>query len=191
LRSQKRTRRVISIVAAVCGLTALMAAPASATIVPAKFSSAWTKESTTGLTVKKNGLEAKTCTLPSWSEGFTSGSQFGFISEGEQIKLLCPNTSSSVNMVWAGSATYDTVTGKYNLHFNDYTAMMLPSLWGYYTQQSGSGGFNATWTNGSGATASTFTFANQTFGSVGGQKLTIDGTVKATTSSGGLLTLSH
>src|ERR1044071_8076523 len=96
---------VTSIVAAFA-LTALAAASASASIVPAKFSSEWAKVSTAGLTLKKNGLEAKTCTFSSWSEGWLTGSHFAFVSEGEQIRLLCPSGASSLNMVMLGEAQY-------------------------------------------------------------------------------------
>ena len=190
-RSRKGKKSFLAAVVAVVAISALVASSAAAAVVPAKFSGEWAKPSTTGLTLKKNGLEPKNCTFQSWSEGWLTGSQFWFASEGEQIRLACPSGSSSLNMVMVGEASYDTVTGKYNLHFNDYGVMQLPSPWGYYNQVSGSGGFNASWTNGSGSTASTFTLANQTIGAIGAQKLTLSGTVKVTASGGGLITLSH
>lgn len=188
MRTQRRRNVLITSIVAALALTALVAGSASASIVPAKFSSEFGKISTTGLTLKKNGLEPKTCTFSAWSEGWFSGSQFWFLSEGEQIRLSC---GIGLNMKMYGEATYDTVTGQYNLHFNDYSEMQLPSPYGYYTQVSKLNGFNASWVNGSGTTASTFKLANQTFGYAGEQKLTLDGTTKVTTSTGGLLTLSH
>lgn len=191
MRSHRRIKVFLSTIVAAFALTALVAASASATIVPAKFSSEWAKVSTTGLTLKKNGLEAKTCTFRNPTSVYLTGSLMSIFSEGEQAKLNCPTSISTLSMVLLGEASYDTVTGKYSIHFKDYGAMQLSSPWGYYDQVSNSGGFNAGWENGSGATASTFTLANQTFGWISKQKLTLEGTVKVTTTTGGLLTLSH
>jgi hypothetical protein len=66
--------------------------------------------------------------------------------------------------------------------------MLCP--YGNYNQNGGEK-FRGKWTNGSGATASTVTFSEAPIGYSGGQLLTLSGTLKATTPTGGLLTLSH
>jgi hypothetical protein len=175
-------------------LTALVVASASAAIVPAKFSGPEFKVSTTGLTVKRNGLEPKTCTFKPATVGLTESEQFYILDNFEgDTKLLCPNGSTPLQMILRGVARYDNVAGTYSLHVNDYTTTNLYGPWGSYWQQSKvvGGGFNGTWVNGSGATASTVTFSNQTFGyTAAGLKMTMEGTVKVTTPSGGLITLS-
>lgn len=190
----RQLRIAVTSAVAALAMSAVLASVASAAIVPAKFSSSSIKLTTSNLTVKANGIEPKTClaaTLPGTAEGqnFYVGNAGGFA----ESKFTCGGLSFT--MVFLGEARYDTVAGSYAFHVNDFPSWSLQSPWGSYSQQSGAsggGGSNGVWVNGSGSTASTVTFGNPTVGwTFGGKKVSIEGTFKATTSTGGLLTLSH
>ena len=133
---------------------------------------------------------------PSSITGFAESSNYLAynVSGYAETKFTCGGTST-FTMVLRGSAKYDTETNSYSLHVNDWNNWTLWSPWSEgYSQVSGAeeGGSTATWTNGSGLTASTVKFTNQVIGGTfSGKVVTIEGTLKATTSSGGLLTLSH
>jgi len=188
----------VSIVAAVAAMamSALVASAASAALVPAKFSTSSFKLTSTGVTVKGNGIEPKTCIPSVYIEGYAEANNFMATNPGyAETKYSCTG-STAFSVVLVGQVQYDTVAGKYIVHVNDFPSWSLNSPFGSYSQVSGAsggGGSNATWVNGSGATASTITFVNQTLGwtYAGSKKITLDGVFKATTTSGGLLTLSH
>jgi hypothetical protein len=177
---------------AAMALSALAVSSASAAIVPAKFSSSQFKMSTAGITVKKNGAEAKTCTLPAELQGWVEGSTFLVSSAaGLEPKFSCIG-GGYLTMWMFGEAKFDTVTGSYFLKVFDYSEHSLTSPWEGYWQKTGGVGTSPAWANGSGATASTVTFSNAYIGNTfGGQKVTIDGTFKVTNWTGGLVTLSH
>jgi hypothetical protein len=190
-RSKSRTKAFLAAVAAAMVIGALVASSAMAEVVPAKFSSSQIKVTTTGLTVKRNGLEPKACTFKGTTQGETLGELFYIFNNWEgDTRLQCPTVGTQLQMILSGEAHYDTVASKYTFSVQPYPSQtMTYSPWGIYWQDYE---FSGTWVNGSGATASTVTFTNQRFGTTtGGQKLTIEGQVKATTPSGGLITLSH
>ncbi len=181
---------------AAMAMSALVASSASAAIVPAEFSSSSFKLTSTGITVKGNGIEPKTCT-PSVAIQGSAEPGGGFLASNPgyaESKFSCTG-GTAFYMVFLGEALYDTVANRYFLHVNDFPSWSLSSPFGSYSQVSGSGegGSEATWVNGSGATASTITFTNQTVGwTYSGKRVSIDGgALKATTPSGGLLTLTH
>lgn len=182
---------VVTAVAAMA-MSALVASSASASIVAAKFSSSTFKLTTTGITVKRSGAEAKACTPSAQTEGFWDGASFWIGNQpGGETKLSCPS-ATNLTMVLYGQPKYDTVTGEYFLKVADFGTYSLTSPWGSYKQVTGSGS-TGTWVNGSGATPSTLTFNEAWIGSTvsGSQKITISGTFNVTTTSGGLITLSH
>ena len=175
---------------AVLALSALGASSAAATVVPAKFSSSWFEMSSSGITVKRNGTEAKTCTASSIEASTEGNSYFGsndFPSGG--VRFNCTGGGSLV-MGYVGTASYDTVTGKYTLQNKYSSPSYIESPWGPYLQ---SGTQSGAWVNGSGSTASKVTYTNQTIGFTypGNQKITIEGSLKANEFGGGLVTLSH
>ena len=184
----KRMRIVLTAAVAAMALSAVLASTAAAAIVPANFSSTSIKLTTSNLTVRANGAEPKLCSAATLSgtaenNNFYVGNSGGFA----ESKFTCGG--AQFTMVFLGEARYDTVAGKYIFHVNDFPSWSLWSPWGSYSQNVAADG---TWVNGSGSTASTATFSGQTVGyTTGGKKVSIEGTFKATTSSGGLLTLSH
>jgi hypothetical protein len=190
--SHRRTKTFLVAAVAALALTALVASSASAAIVPAKFSSSNIKMTTTGITVKRSNLEPNSCTLnaPGYS-AFALGNEFYGDNDGVggTTVFSCPS-GKAFSFFFNGKATYDTVTAKYTITLFKNTELSLWSPWGNYKQSSEA---TAAWVNGSGATASTVTFNNPTLGltSEGGKPISIEGTFKATTSTGGLLTLSH
>jgi hypothetical protein len=192
LRTQRRTKVFVSTIVAAIALTALLAASASAAIVPAKFSNPGLKLSGSGLiTLKKNGLEPKTCELKLPVEAYAEGNQFlgGNAGLGE-TKFSCTSGSTTLAISTHGEVHYDTVTGAYSVHVFDHGGTTQLSPYGWYTQAA-SEKFRGKWTNGSGATASTVAFTEAPIGYIGGKLITLSGTLKATTSTGALITLSH
>lgn len=180
----------IAIVAALA-LSALVASAASASIVSAKFSSPLFKLTTTEVTIKKSGGEAKTCTLPKAIEVFAEGSSFIGSNELQTVRFSCTG-GTSLRMSFNGQAKYDTVAEKYYLNVADPNSQAFESPYGLYLQSTG-GTNNWTWVNGSGSTSSTITLNEQWIGSTqtGSAKITMTGTFTVKTSSGGLITLSH
>lgn len=192
MRTRSRIRVFVSTIVAVCCLTALLAASASASIVPAKFSSFDLKLSGSGLiTLKRAGIEPKTCELKKPIEAFVEGNEFlGGNSEWGETRFSCTSGTTTLAIRSYGEALYDTVTGAYSLHIFDYAGVTQLSPYSWYEQAAGQK-FTGKWTNGSGATASTVSFTEAPIGYAGGKLITFSGTLKATTSTGGLITLSH
>jgi hypothetical protein len=179
-------------VIALMAMGALLASSASASIVSAKFSSPSFRFVGSGpITLKRNGIEPKTCELKSVLEGGNLSSQSDF-SNGNgtfgEARFECAGT---LEMFWYGAAYYDTVTGAYSLRVSDFPSYDLNSPYGRYYQQS-EGKNQGGWTNGSGTTASRVTFKEAMIGrDLAGKAITLTGTLKVTTPSGGLVTLSH
>jgi len=187
----------ISALLAVAAMTALLASSASASLVAAKFSSASFRFVGSGtITLKRNGIEAKTCELKTpligGNFGPTSSFQVGNGTFGE-AKFTCPTGGTPVylEMFYWGEAQYDNVTGAYSLRVDNYSEHTLGSPYGQYSQIT-TGQDRGSWTNGSGTTASTVTFNEALIGhDTAGKSITFTGTMKVTTSTGGLVTLSH
>jgi hypothetical protein len=192
--SSKLKSFVISLVA-LAAFAALVVAPASAENLKATFSGTSMKLTTTGITVEKNGTEAKSCTL---NTGATSGpisSNAPFV-QNEKAGGFQPVTgftctgSTKLQVFTLYSQPYfDTTTSKYILPL-EVSTESVTSPWGKYLQN---GKALGVWVNGSALTPSTLTYSKTQIGlhSATGQPITISGTFKATTSSGGALTLSH
>lgn len=172
---------------AAMALSALVASAASAEVIEGEFSSSTVKFTASSITVKRNGIEAKTCTPYGPISGSASGELFSAWNQLGAAKFTC--SGPELFMHFHGEATYDTVAGSYGLRIWAYRSESQFSPWGNYFQE---GTPSGTWVNGSGATPSKVTFVNQTIGyDSTGKKITIDGTFTATTSTGALLTLTH
>ncbi len=197
MQLRKKLRVLAITVGAVAALMAIAASPAMAELVGTKFSASTATVSGTNLTVKKNGGEAKTCELKALTGKTHEGglevySQFW---PTFQTILECTGgTKLWISLMATGR--YDTVTGAYSLKLN------YPGTGGGYVSPYG-GMYRigypfkeifAGWTNGSESTPSTINF-NETY--LGKQEpgltedITLSGSLTATTSTGGLLTLSH
>jgi hypothetical protein len=172
-------------------LTALGAASASASILSAKFSPSTVGYlKTTGVTIKKNGGSAKSCTASNIRIEEIGAGAFGGSNESfGGVRLSC---GGSLQMMFWGGLKYDSVTGRYWLQVLDKTDQQLESPYGSYYENT-NGTDQWTWVNGSGSTPSTITLNEQWVGSLAstGEKITINGTFTATTLSGGLITLTH
>lgn len=191
MRSQRSMKVFLAAAVAALAMSAAVVSTASATIVQANFSSSQFTLSTTGLTVKKDGLDPRVCTFKSAPKGEGGGGQFYVYNNFEgDTRFYCPTWNTQLQMILSGNVTFDTVTNKYSFTVNPYPSMNLTfSPWGSYWQ---SEPISGNWVNGSGTTASTITFTDQWFGTTNKiDKLTISGTVKVTTPTGGLITLSH
>jgi hypothetical protein len=192
LHSQRGIRVIFSSIIAVVALTAITVASASAAIVPAKFSNPSLKLSGSGpITLKRAGIEPKTCELKVPIEAYAEENQFLGSNNwlGETV-FSCTSGSTSLVIATYGEVLYDNVAGTYSMHIFDHPGTTMLSPYGSYTQSAGEK-FRGKWTNGSGATASTVSFTEAPIGSIGGKTITLTGTLKATTSTGGLITLSH
>jgi hypothetical protein len=176
---------------AAMALTAVTAGSASASVVNAKFSTAseFYIKAPTGVTIKKNGGSAKSCTMANMRVA-SSGSAFIGGSLGGTT-FTCSGSSPLV-IQFKGEAKYDTVTGRYWLQVSDGPSFTQSSPWGEYWQNS-SELDQWTWVNGSGATSSTITLNEVRVGYLAstGENITISGSLTATTLSGGLITLTH
>ncbi len=198
----RRKLRVLAITVGAIGVVAALgASPAMAESVATKFNAGTAKLSGTGLTVKKNGGEAKTCELKATTG--TASETNGTMTVYSQpvwytlpTKLECTGgTTLHISMIATGK--YDTVTGAYSLRsiYGGTTGGGYLSPYGAYLGGYGQGKETiAGWTNGSGSTSSTINFNETYLGTLESDlssKITLTGTITATTSTGGLLTLSH
>ncbi|HWC49714.1 MAG TPA: hypothetical protein VG448_12600 [Solirubrobacterales bacterium] len=181
---------------AAMALTAVGASSASATIMAAKFSPAGTPFylKTTGVTIKKNGGSAKSCTASNIrTEEFGSPTTFGGANESfGGVRFYCSG-SPALQMAFWGDLKYDTVTGRYWLQVVDHTEETLESPFGFYVQGTGETD-QWTWVNGTSTTSpSKITLNEQYVGYLYSthERITISGTFTATTLSGGLITLTH
>jgi hypothetical protein len=192
--------RVLAITVGVVGaVAALGASPAMAEKIATKFNASTAKLSGTNLTVKKNGGEAKTCELKPVTgkasepngilEVWTVPLNFAL----STILECTGGTKFSLTMIAYGK--YETTTGAYSLKLtwsgggHGYVSPYGSYIGGYNGKEVSAG-----WTNGSGLTPSTINFNETWLGVLESDfvsNITLTGTITATTSTGGLLTLSH
>jgi hypothetical protein len=195
----KKGARVASLTVAACLLLGISTSSAMAEEVGTKFSAGTIQLSASGLTLKKNGGEAKTCTLSAvngiayQSEGVAEiyNNSFTLLTE-----LNCTGGTLLELPFYATVGRYNTITGKYSVQLTRVGSGVYSSPYGSYNFAFNvpSGWVAAGWTNGSGTTASTINFNETVIGvlhSNTSTKLTLSGSVKATTGTGGLLTMSH
>jgi hypothetical protein len=198
----KNLARLVACCATACLLLGAVASTAMAEEVAGKFSSSSIKLSGSNLTVKKAGGDPRTCQLLEVI-GSSSG---GFLSvynkwEGpETTELTCTGGGMALALrLNFGFAKYDTVTGAYSIVAQASNLNSVKSPWGYYywgynTPYGGYRAVRLNWTNGTASTPSTIDFNEQEIGVLAAStttKLTLTGSLKATTSTGGLLTMSH
>lgn len=187
--SRNRIKLLVASLAAMSALVAVGVSSAAAEVVPANFSGSTIKLTTTGVTIKKSGAEAKTCT-------FSPSAPVGLITEGfaqpmnntstGTSNFSCTGSTKLESILWF-EATYDTVTGQYKLYcVGDFAERQSP--YGLWAESA----FNGSWNNGSGTTQSTVTYNETQIGQTSTRApITMTGTFTVTTSTGGLLTLSH
>lgn len=174
-------------------LAAVGASSAMAEEVSAKFSAETIKVTTPGITVTARdalgATESKNCTLKGGtSQGTASGGGAYFGNSTFNTVFNCDGgTTLEVWTMFA--AKFDTSTSSYSLVLQRWEGG-LKSPFGTYLQWAGSKSKSA-WVNGSGATNSTFTANQEYIGSTASKEILLTGTFTATTSTGGLLTLSH
>jgi hypothetical protein len=190
----KNLARVTALAVAACLLLGAFASSAMATETSAKFSASTIKLSGTGLTVKR-GVETRTCEVPGGSvTGQTFESTILAYNDPTFYRFImtCTGKTQLALGFYFASARYETTTGAYFLWLHS-SETPQESPWGNYTP--GYFGAPATpgWTNGAGATPSTINFKETLLGTLNsdGSKITLSGNLTATTSTGGLLTLSH
>lgn len=185
--STKKMRVLLAATVAAMALGAVGASSASAAIVSAKFStSSEFNIKATSVTIKKAGGSEKSCSLAAKASEFGPGAFIG-TSGSTHVSFTCTG-SPSLKVYFNGQMKYDTVTGRYWLQLVN-GPYSLESPWGWYSQISN----QWTWVNGSGSTPSTITLNEQHVGNLAstGEKITISGTLTATTLAGGLITLTH
>jgi len=182
----RKTKGCLALMAVVTAVAAV-ASPASASEIPAKFSASTIKLTTTGMTVKRNGEDPRTCTPEGGS--FSGGTSEGIASVGGfyPVSFKCSGPST-LQMNFFAKVVWDTVASKYIFQTGGGAGASLISPWGSYSPAAS---VKSTWVNGSGSTNSTLKFENTILGNGTGGNVTLTGTFTATTSSGGLLTLSH
>lgn len=189
LRSNRRLKSTVAALVALAAFAAISVSPAAAESVTAKFSGTTLKLSGSSYTLKK-GTETKTCTLGGGSASSEISSNTFWLRNlsGQLGDTGFSCSGSYFGLQWQGAAKYDTVTGQYSLVDLSAGSQEI-SPWGTY----GTVEWNAPWTNGSGTTNSTVTLNEVVVGKLfaGAESLKLSGTFTATTSSGGLITLSH
>ena len=181
---------LVSSVAALALFVAVGVSPAAAEEANATFSGSSIKLTTSGITVKKNGSEAKSCTLFGGSAQGPISASYAWPSNSNFSYTLLSCTGGTALEFWMQLVPkYDTTTGQYTLRLGP-AGVSSRSPYGAMTETATGKG---TWTNGSGATNSTVTFNEAQVGLLNstGASITISGTFTATTSTGTLLTLSH
>lgn len=181
----KQARRLLSLCLVVLGLVMAMGPSSAMAEVAAKFSPEnqfiqWSGS----VKVFKNGGSEKTCTFPTEPPPSLVGSNQFFISE---MTLSCTGGTS---MRWdpKGSAWFGT---SYSLKFEDNQSQ-FGFHEGPWMPWAGEQVKNLPWTNGSGLTPSHISFNKTRIGiNEDGSVVTATGTVNVTTSTGGLLVLTH
>lgn len=183
---QRRSALAIAVVAALA-FSAIATASASATEwVQGNTTMKWSNST---ITLKK-GESSATCSASGTgtttnSGGFANGSvtNGGFV-----VKASCLG-GTKVEFCACIMAEKSIGAGVYAVKMWNWWGGLPPytSPFGAYAQ----GSAQATFTNGSGGTASTLSFSNATLGATepGGVPITISGTFNVTTGSGGLLTI--
>jgi hypothetical protein len=195
--SRGRLRVAVASLAIVASM-AIFASSASAYWSTAKFAGGPSvKVTTTGVTAKRNGGEAKACTMflgsasGSISSGLLTFGQIGTWWGGNLTRLECGGTSKLDVYTSFIEPQYETVSGKYRLAFLTEEAETIEAPWAnrYWPWSEPAVPF----TNGSGATSSTFTFTDTALGpeAATGKIVSLTGTFKITNSTGGLVTLTH
>lgn len=193
LRSKFRALAIA--VGAIAVVVAIAASPAMAEIVSTKFNANSVKLSGT-VTVKKNGAEAKTCELKSATGKVTEspGSLQVYTNSTDlQTYFSCTGGTAFSLGFYSALGRYNTTTGAYSLNLVK-VGSAYQSPWGqYYPGYYTGGEIIAGWTNGSETTPSTIDFNELNVGALvsGFAKITVNGSLTATTSTGGLLTQSH
>jgi hypothetical protein len=192
----RKLRSVALMLGLVAALAAVVASPAMATKVNTKFNATTIKLSGTGLTTKLNGAEPKTCELASITGTASASGSFTDYKEAWpsfQTVLPCAG-GTKLWLTLLGSSYYDTTTGNYTVSLNYGPGALYYSPYGeYYAGYSGKE-ITATWVNGTALTPSTIVFNESYLGKLKpalSANVTLNGTMTATTSTGGLLTLSH
>jgi hypothetical protein len=182
---------VVSVVA-VGALGALLASSASAAIVAAKPSSSSIQLTTTGVTLKRAGAEAKSCNFKATPFGEFEGNAALLENDVGGVTWLKCSEGNYLKMQWLVNVLYDTVANSYSMKILDQSFVETqPTPWGGWLKQVSEGKAKGTWTNGSGTTHSKVTFSEALIGYVSGKPVTMTGTFTAKTAGGTLLTLSH
>ena len=184
--ASKRSRRALAIALSVIGVMMSVGVSSALASVEARFSPnnegmIWSGT----LTLNKDGGSPKTCTFPGGFFETNAGGGFLTGLAGQHMKC-----SGSTELWWGpyGWASYGT---------SYYLEIIGDELNASGPHPSPYGGWlggeipNLPWTNGSKSTPSTVTFNKTYIGSVGASKITATGTLNATTSFKGLLTLTH
>jgi hypothetical protein len=193
-KSIKRTRVLVSAVAATAALFALTATSASAAPVPAWWTNPGAITMSGTLTLKLAGGSEKTCTtatntigeainaesggkkeggLFAWTNGF---SPFGY------VYMNCTG-STRLQMLTSGVASYET---NYRIKTEALSGWET-SPYGTWTQYS----WTLPFTNASGGSSSFVSFANTPIGICAGGTITATGTLTVKRSTGANLTLTH
>lgn len=187
--SKRMRRSLVALLAIAASMLAIGAGPAMAE--PHFSDTAHGIKVSGTLTVLKNGGSSKTCTASSIQTGeFTDAYSAEIRGAGwlEQLTFSC--AGSTLGMV-AELNVVSTTSLEFGGYFESATS---PWLGSYYqgVWPGGEGRMIGDWKNGSGATASTLTFSSDKLGATydaGNPTVTASGTLKVTTSSGGLITL--
>jgi hypothetical protein len=189
-RSSTSLRTLAIAGAALVVLMAIVASPALASEVNAKFSASTLKLTSSGLTLKRNGTEAKSCNFKSTPTGETAeGNTAAWVfNEATGLTWVKCAEGKYLTMGLFVHAHFDTSTSRYFLTLVEQGGLTSP--WGEWFQ-SPQGKANGTWVNGSALTPSTLVFEESVIGNTTGGNITLTGTINVTTSSGGLITLSH
>jgi hypothetical protein len=189
LRSRRRLTSIVIALVALTALAAVSASPAAAAKVAAKFSAPTLKLSSGASFTLKKGAETTSCTL---NKGFTAGNvseSFVYLQNGGSLgdtEYTC--TGGKVFGIFLQMIAYrDTVTGAFTLDDIQSTGTNR-SPWGTY----GPVLWNGSWVNGTGGGNSTFTLNEVVIGklSSSGESIKLSGSFTATTSTGGVITLS-
>ncbi len=192
----RKLRSLALMLGLVAALAAVVASPAMAT----KFNASTIKLSATNLTVKKNGGEAKSCSLAA-TAGTASEIPGGFsvyttIWPDFQTELQCTNGLKLWLPFEGTESRYNSTTKAYRLvlYAPSGGSYISPfSTFSRYQPRYGAREVTPGWTNGSALTPSTINFNETWLGKAEPgltEDVTLTGTITATTSTGGLLTLS-
>jgi hypothetical protein len=182
LRNLNRKFSVFLALAVAVAAYSAVVASASAVV---KFSPGGNiKAATSGLTIKLDGANAKTCTLPlGYTNGYVEGTG-GFLGSFGEVKFNCSG-STSLTMDMGLTAGYNSTTSQYYLELPN-SPTTIPSPYGYYLAKAN----RPTWVNGSGTTKSVLKFEETVIGlAAANGTITATGTFEFSTSTGGLLTL--
>jgi hypothetical protein len=181
----RRSAAVAALATAVMAM-GLSASAASATTVPAKWTTTGTARVSGTLNLTLNGTNPKTCTISKTSGEVTNLGSEGLLWGSFPIQAFCGGGPPDLTITFGYLARFDSTLG-YELEMSENGTRESP-YGGEYLE----GPYLVRFTNGAGGTLSTFTYKETVIGKTSlGVPIKASGTISLDNGSTGTRTLTH